>query len=145
MMRIMGLDFGTKRIGVALSDELFITAQGRDTIIRKTPQSDIASIENIVKENGVSEIVVGLPLNMDSSLGPKAKETLQFVDDLSKALGIPVKTWDERLTSVQAEKVLLEADISRSRRRRVSDKIAAQVILQNYLDARKARDKKSGE
>ena len=136
-VRIMGLDFGTKRIGVAVSDELLLTAQGLDTIRRKELKSDLALIKGVVDSNGVGEVVVGLPLNMNGTYGAKAKEMLEFMDSLTKVIAIPVKTWDERLTTVQAESVLLEADVSRAKRKKVIDKIAAQIILQSYLDSRK--------
>ncbi len=136
-MRIMALDVGTKRIGVATSDELFLTAQGRETIYRNSPGVDMDKIKKIVDEDGVAEIIVGLPVNMDGSQGPKAKEILDFIDKLAKTVTVPVKTWDERLTTVQAERVMLEADISRAKRRQAVDKLAAQLILQSYLDSRK--------
>lgn len=136
-MRILGLDVGTKRIGVAMSDELLITAQGSETIYRKDMKTDFGSIAKIVAENGVREIVVGLPLNMDGSEGPKAKEISLFVAELSKAVAVPIKTWDERLTTAQVERVMLAADASRARRKREADRLAAQVILQSYLDSRK--------
>jgi len=136
-MRILGLDFGTKRIGVAISDELLITAQGLQTIERRALDADLDKIRNVIKENGVSEVVVGLPLNMNGTYSAKTKEVVQFMDSLSKAIDIPVKTWDERLTTMQAERALLEADVSRAKRRKVADKLAAQIILQSYLDSRK--------
>ena len=136
-MRIMGLDVGTKRIGVALSDELFITAQGFATIERKTIESDLEEIKRAAKENSVEEIVVGLPISMNGSYSAQTKEVVKFTEDLSKSTDIPVVTWDERLTTVQAERTLLEADISRSKRRGAVDKLAAQLILQSYLDSRK--------
>lgn len=136
-MRIMGLDFGTKRIGMALSDELLLTAQGLDSLYRKVLKSDIEEISRIALENNVQEIVIGLPINMNGSYGTKTKEVLEFVEELSKVVKVPVRTWDERLTSVQAERVLLEADTSRAKRRKVTDKLAAQLILQGYLDAKK--------
>lgn len=136
-MKIMGLDFGTKRIGVALSDELFLIAHAFNFIQRKDLNKDLDTIRGLVAEHSVSEIVVGLPLNMDGSYSAKSKEVIEFMDNLSKVVSVPVKTWDERLTSVQAERVLLEADMSRYKRRFLSDKLAAQIILQGYLDARK--------
>lgn len=135
-MRILGLDVGTKRIGVALSDELLITAQGIQTIYRVEPAKDLEEIAKLVKENSVSEVVVGLPLSMDGSYSAKTKEVMEFADSLSKAVNVPIKTWDERLTTVVAEKALLEADISRAKRKKLADKLAAQVILQGYLDSR---------
>ena len=136
-MRILGLDVGTKRIGVALSDGLFITSQGLETIYRQTLDKDLETIKNVIKENDVGEVVVGLPLNMNGTYSQKTKEVVEFMDNLSKAIGIPVKTWDERLTTVQAERVLLEADVSRRKRRQTADRLAAQIILQGYLDSRK--------
>jgi putative holliday junction resolvase len=136
-MKILGIDFGTKRIGIALSDGLLITAQGQESIMSKSLADDIAKINQLVAENGVTEIVVGLPISMNGTYSQKTKETLVFVENLSKAVSVPVKTWDERLTSLQAERVLLEADMSRQKRKILSDKIAAQLILQSYLDCRK--------
>jgi putative Holliday junction resolvase len=136
-MKFLGIDLGTKRIGVALSDGLLITAQGQESILTKSPAEDIAAINRIVEENGVTEIVVGLPISMNGTHSVKTKETLEFVERLSKAASVPVKTWDERLTSRQAERALLEADVSRHKRKQLSDKLAAQLILQSYLDCRK--------
>ena len=136
-MRIMALDVGTKRIGVAMSDELFLTAQGADTIYRVSPDADLAKIKKVAEDNGVGEIVVGLPINMNGTYGAKANEMVEFTDSLAKVVAIPVHTWDERLTTVQAENVLLEADVSRAKRKKSIDRIAAQFILQSYLDSRK--------
>lgn len=137
-MRIMGIDLGTKRIGIAMSDELFLTAQGADTIYRgQSPNADIAAIKKLILDNGVCEIVVGLPINMNGTHGPKSKETLAFIEELKKVTDLPIKTWDERLTTVQAERVLLEANVSRAKRRGSIDKMASQIILQSYLDSRK--------
>ncbi|MDP3804845.1 MAG: Holliday junction resolvase RuvX [Candidatus Omnitrophota bacterium] len=136
-MRILALDVGTKRIGVALSDELLFTAQGQATIERRSIEYDLAEIKKVIKENSVEEVVVGLPLNMNGSYSAKTKEVVEFMNNLAKAVDVPVKTWDERLTTVQAERTLLEADMSRAKRRKVIDKLAAQIILQSYLDARK--------
>lgn len=136
-MRIMGLDFGTKRIGVAVSDELFLTAQGLETIQRKDLDSDLAAINAVISANNVGELVVGLPLNMDGTYSAKTKEAVEFIDALSKTVNIPVKTQDERLTSMQADRAMLEGDMSRAKRKKLSDKLAAQLILQSYLDSRK--------
>jgi len=135
-MRILALDFGTKRIGVAMSDELLLTAQGSQTIYRSEPAKDLELIANLVKENGVSEVIVGLPLSMDGSYSAKTREVVEFADSLSKVIDVPIKTWDERLTTVVAERALLEADMSRAKRKKLTDKLAAQVILQGYLDSR---------
>ena len=140
-MRIMALDVGTKRIGVAMSDELFLTAQGSDTIYRISLDADLDKIKKVAEDNGVSEIVLGLPINMNGTHGPKAKEIVEFMDNLTKVVTIPVHTWDERLTTVQAQNVLLEADVSRAKRKKSIDRIAAQFILQSYLDSRKERRK----
>ena len=131
------MDYGTKRIGVSVSDELYITAQGLDSIERKDLKSDFDRINSIVTEYGVSEIIMGLPLNMDGSYSQKTKEVVSFMSKLTNAINVPVKTWDERLTSVQAERALLEADMSRGKRKKLSDRLAAQFILQSYLDSRK--------
>lgn len=136
-MRIMALDFGTKRIGIAMSDELLLTAQGLNSLERKTLKDDLEKISKLANGNNVEEIIVGLPLNMNGTYSAKTKEVVVFVDELSKAVTMPVKTWDERLTSMQAERILLEADASRAKRRKVTDKLAAQIILQSYLDSRK--------
>lgn len=135
-MRIMALDFGTKRIGIAVSDELFMTAQGLPSLYRKDLKSDLNEIARLVKSNDVGEIIVGLPLSMNGTYSAKTKEAVAFAEDLSKAVNVAVKTWDERLTSMQAERVLLEADVSRAKRKKVTDKLAAQIILQSYLDSR---------
>ncbi|MDD5423059.1 MAG: Holliday junction resolvase RuvX [Candidatus Omnitrophica bacterium] len=136
-MRILGVDFGSKRIGIAVSDELFITAQGVKTLVRRSLEQDLREIKDFIKEHGVIEVVVGLPLNMNGTHSQKTKEAMEFMESLSKAVDVPVKTWDERLSTVQAERTLLEADLSRAKRKRVMDKMAAQVILQGYLDSRK--------
>ena len=136
-MRILALDVGTKRIGVALSDELLITAQGFDTIYRTELNRDLSVIKNMAIKNGVTEIVAGLPLNMDGTHSAKTREVIEFVDQLLKVVQIPVNTWDERLTSLQADRFLLEADMSRMKRKKLNDKLAAQILLQGYLDSRK--------
>jgi len=136
-MRIMGIDFGTKRIGIAISDELLLTAQGMNSLQSKELKADLDEITKLVLENGVEEVIVGLPLNMNGTYSAKTREVVEFADQLSKVLSVPVKTWDERLTSMQAERILLEADASRAKRRKVTDKLAAQIILQSYLDSRK--------
>ncbi|MDD5428005.1 MAG: Holliday junction resolvase RuvX [Candidatus Omnitrophica bacterium] len=140
-MRIMALDVGTKRIGVAMSDELLLTAQGSETIYRANTAADMAGIKKTAEENGVSEIIVGLPISMNGTHSAKTKEVLEFADGLAKAVSIPVKTWDERLTTVQAERALLEANMSRGKRRMAIDMVAAQIILQNYLDSQKRGQK----
>lgn len=138
-MRIMGIDYGTKRIGVAMSDELLMTAHGMDTIKRKEISRDIKAIQDIADEYAVSEIVVGLPISMDGTYSQKTREVIGFVDLLSKAVTVPVVTYDERLTSWEADQIMLEANLSREKRRELSDKVAAQLILQGYLAGIKER------
>ncbi len=136
-MRVLALDFGSVRIGVAVSDGLLLTAQGLETIRRKDLPKDIEAIKAVIKEYEVAEVIVGLPISMDGSPSAKTKETLAFVDILTKALQVPVKTYDERLTTVQAERALLEADVSRAKRKHLKDMLAAQFILRSYLDSKK--------
>lgn len=133
-MRIMGLDVGEKRIGIALSDPLGWTAQGYSVLERKGNQADMDYLQKVCRENEVNKIVMGLPLNMDGSAGPKVREIRDFAARVKKALGLPVEFWDERLTTREAERILLEADMSRARRKKVVDKLAAVTILQSYLD-----------
>ena len=133
-MRIMALDVGSKRIGVALSDPLKITAQGLQTFQRTTLEEDIKGLWQLIDEHEVSQLVVGLPKNMAGSIGFKAEEVQQFIADLTAERKIEVIWIDERLTTVSAERVLLEADVSRAKRKKVIDKMAAVVILQSYLD-----------
>lgn len=134
-MRIMALDMGSKTIGVALSDELGLTAHAKQTIRRETLTTDLETIADLVGEFHVSKIVVGLPLTMSGDLGVEARKVLEFVEEMRRVLSIPITTWDERLSTVQAGRALLEADLSRKKRKRVIDKLAATLILQNYLDA----------
>jgi putative Holliday junction resolvase len=136
-MRVLALDFGSVRIGVAVSDGLLLTAQGLETIQRKDLPKDIAAIQAVIKEYDVAEVVVGLPISMDGTHSAKTKETLVFVDILTKSLQVPVKTYDERMTTMQAERALLEADMSRAKRKGLRDMLAAQFILRSYLDSRK--------
>jgi len=133
-MRILGLDVGDKTIGVALSDELGWTAQGLEVIRRKKLEHDIGRLSEIITQYGVEKIVVGLPKNMNGTLGPRAEITQQFADLLKKEFELPIIFWDERLTTVSAEKTLIEADVSRKKRKSVIDKMAAMLILQGYLD-----------
>lgn len=133
-MRILGLDIGTKTIGIAVSDELSLTAQGLFTLKRKGLQSDIRALETLIEERGIERIVIGLPKNMNNTLGTSANMVLSFIEELAKSVDLPVVTWDERLSTVAAEKALLEADMSRKKRKRVIDTVAAQLILQGYLD-----------
>jgi putative Holliday junction resolvase len=136
MGRVLCLDFGEKRIGIALSDELGFTAQGLDVLERKNMAEDINYIKVITEKNNASKIVVGLPLNMDGGASEKSNDVLSFVEKLKNSLKLPVETWDERLSSLEANRVLISADMSRRKRKKVVDKIAAQIILQCYLDSR---------
>jgi putative holliday junction resolvase len=131
----MGLDVGSKTIGVAISDELGITGQAVATLRRSSLRADLAALGALIRQHAVSRIVVGLPLNMDGSEGPMGEACRKFGDAVSKDAGIPVEYWDERLSTVAAERVLLEADVSRRKRREVVDSVAAAIILQGWLDA----------
>ena len=136
-MRIMGLDLGDKTIGVAISDELGWTAQGIETIRREEESSDLQRLAQLIKEYQVEEIVVGLPKNMNGSIGSRGEWCKEFAEGLKKHFGLPVHMWDERLTTMAAEKMLVAADVSRKKRKKVIDKMAAVMILQGYLDFRK--------
>lgn len=133
-MRLMGLDVGNKTIGVALSDPLGWTAQALEVVRRTSLNSDLARLKEIIKQYEVEKIVVGMPKNMNGSIGPQAELVMEFIPILKEAVGLPVETWDERLTTVAAEKMLIGADVSRAKRKKVIDKMAAVMILQGYLD-----------
>lgn len=137
-MRIMGLDVGTKTIGVAISDEMGWTAQGIETIKidPERNQTGLKRIKELIEQFHVTNIVVGLPKNMDGSIGPRGEACQQFAEYLRKKLGLPVSMWDERLSTVAAERVLLSADVTRKKRKKVIDKMAAVMILQGYLDSK---------
>jgi putative Holliday junction resolvase len=136
-MKILGLDVGSKTIGMAVSDELGIIAQGVTTLKRKGVNHDITRLLKVIKEQKAGKVVVGLPKNMNGSLGPSAKMVLTLLEELEKSVDIPVIAWDERLSTVAAERTLLEADMSRKKRKKVIDKVAAIIILQGYLDNQK--------
>lgn len=133
-MRWMGLDYGDKTIGVAVSDEMGWTAQGLEVIRRKSEQDDLARLRAIIATYDVGEIVVGLPRNMNGTIGPRGEICKEFAQYLTETLQLPVHLWDERLTTVAAQRTLLEADVSRKKRKLVVDKLAASLILQGYLD-----------
>jgi putative holliday junction resolvase len=133
-MRTMGLDIGTHTIGVAISDELGITAQGLKTLRRKSMDEDFKEIAGIIHQFEIEKIVVGLPKNMNGTLGTQAEIVLKWIKVLIDKIHVQVVTWDERLSTVGATKILLEADLSRRKRKRVIDKLAAVLILQGYLD-----------
>jgi len=136
-MRIMGLDFGAKTVGVAVSDPMLFTAQGIEIIRRKDEnklRQTLARIEELILQYQVKEIVLGLPKNMNDTLGERAELTLEFKEKLERRTGLPVHMWDERLTTVAADKAMMEAGIRRENRKEYVDKIAAVFILQGYLD-----------
>ena len=143
-MRIMGLDYGSKTVGVALSDELLLTAGAKEIIRRKEENKlrrTLARIEELIEEFGVEKIVLGLPVNMDQSPSVRSELCLEFKDKIERRTGIPVVMWDERLTTVEADEIMDEAGIKGRERKEYVDMIAAQVILQDYLD----NSKTSGE
>lgn len=131
----MGLDVGTKTVGVAVADELGITAQPITVVRRSNLKADLAELIRLAADRSVDRFVVGLPLNMDGSEGPRALATRKFGDALAKASNLLIVYQDERLTTVAAERSLLEADVSRQKRREVIDQVAASLILQGWLDA----------
>lgn len=143
-MRIMGLDFGSKTVGVAVSDSLLFTAQGLEIIRRKEEnklRQTLARIEELIQEYEVEEIVLGLPKNMNATEGIRVELTNEFRDKLERRTGLPVHMWDERLTTVAADKAMIEAGIRRENRRDYVDKIAAALILQGFLDRRNMQKK----
>ena len=134
----MGLDYGSKTVGVAISDPLFITAQSVETIRRKSENKlrrTLARIEELIEEYEVSKIILGLPKHMNDDIGERAEKSIEFGQMLRNRTGLEVELWDERLTSVEAENILIEARVSRENRKQYIDKIAASFILQGYLDA----------
>jgi putative Holliday junction resolvase len=144
-MRLLGLDVGDKRVGIALSDESATLASGLDTLERVGPRKDLKAIAALVRQHGVSDVVVGLPRNLDGSLGPQAQKVLQFMDELRPVVKVPVVSWDERFTSAMATQTLIEAGVSRRGRKGVVDKVAATLILQSYLDYLKVVDPEARE
>ncbi len=138
-MRIMGLDFGSKTVGVAVSDELYLTAQGVEIVRREKPgklRQTLARIEELINEYHVESIVLGFPKNMNGTEGERCEKTLAFKEMLEKRTGLTVELWDERLTTVMADKTMMEVGIRRENRKKYVDEIAAVFILQGYLDAR---------
>lgn len=130
-MKIMALDVGDRTIGVATCDELEISATPRVVLPRNGKELD--ELERLVTDEGVEEIVVGMPVSLGGFLGPQAEKVTKFIAAVQRRIDVPVRSWDERMSTVEAERVLLEADTSRARRRRVIDKVAATVILEGYL------------
>ena len=138
-MRIMGLDFGSKTVGVAVSDALLITAQGVEIIRRKEEnklRQTLARIEELIGEYEVHEIVLGFPKNMNDTLGERAELSMEFKEKLERRTGLPVVLWDERLTTVAADRIMMEVGVRREHRKDYVDQIAATLILQGYLDYR---------
>ena len=137
-MRIMGLDYGSRTVGVAVSDALGLTAQGVETVTREEEnklRKTLRRIEELAREYEVERIVLGYPKHMNNSLGDRAEKTEAFKEMLERRLGLPVVLWDERLTTVAAEKILMESGVRRENRKEVIDKVAAGLILQGYLDS----------
>jgi len=136
-VRIMGLDLGEKTIGVAMSDSLAMTAQGLKVIRRSHNETqELQELSDLIQEYGVNEIVLGYPKNMNGTIGESAKKSEEYAEKLKKKFQLPVKLWDERLSTVGAQRALLEADVSRAKRKKVIDKMAAVFILQGYLNSR---------
>ena len=143
-MRILGLDFGSKTVGVAVSDGLLLTAQGVETIERKDEnklRKTCARIEELIAEYEITEIVLGLPKNMNNTIGDRAEKSLEFAEMLKRRTGLPVVMWDERLTTVAANRTLMESGVRRENRKEHIDQIAAVFILQGYLDGEYSRRK----
>lgn len=143
-MRWMGLDFGTKTVGVAISDELGITAQPIETITRKSNtklRKTLARIEQLALEYRITEIVLGYPKNMNNSEGARVEATREFGEMIKKRLGLPLVLWDERLTTMESERILIDTNIRRENRKAYIDQMAAVLILQSYMDARTMREK----
>jgi putative Holliday junction resolvase len=141
LMRIMGLDVGTRTIGIAISDELGLTAQGLKTLRRKSMEEDFREITTLIGQFEINKVVVGLPKNMNGTLGKQAGVVLKWIEVFRERIKVPVVTWDERLSTVGASRILLEADLSRRKRKKVIDKLAAVLILQGYLDQNRGTDR----
>lgn len=133
--RILALDYGTKRIGVALSDELGWTAQPLETFERRTLDRDVVHIAALVESHSVERVVLGLPLQLDGREGPAVRAMREFTDKLEASLPVPVVLWDERMTTKAAEELLIAADVSRKKRKGIVDRIAAAILLRSYLEA----------
>jgi len=138
--RVLGLDYGSKTVGVAISDPLMITAQGLEIIRRERPakiRQTLARIEEIISEYGVKEVVLGLPKNMNGTEGERVEKTREFGDSIERRTGLPVIYWDERLTTVAADRAMIEMEIRREDRKEYVDEIAAMLILQGYLESKR--------
>lgn len=134
--RVLGLDVGSRRIGIAISDPLGITAQGLETLHRQNKRLDFEKLEKVIRDYGVTQIVVGLPLRMSGLEGTQAEKMQLFAEELRKRFQLPVHLWDERLTSAQANRLLRETEMSIKRRGEVVDQMAAVLILQSFMDSR---------
>jgi len=132
--RVLGVDYGERRIGLAVSDALGITAQPVGVVTVSSPREAIVAVERAVEKHEATHVVVGLPKSLSGHMGPKALETIRFVAAYQRSSHVPVSLWDERLTTASAERVMIEADVKRRKRRRAVDMVAAQLILQSYLD-----------
>jgi len=140
-MRILGLDYGSKRIGVAVCDELGMTAQGLATIARKNRRHDLEEIAGFIRTYNVEKIVIGYPIRLDGTEGIQCEKVGKFASVLESAFSLPVIKWDETLSTKEAEEILIRANIARNRRKNIVDKLAASLILQGYLDAQERRNK----
>ena len=144
-MRIMGLDYGSKTVGVAVSDPLGYTAQALETITREEEnklRQTYRRLEELIAQRGITTVVLGYPKNMDDSIGERGKKTEEFKAALERRTGLPVILWDERLTTVAADEILEESGVLKKDRKKVIDKVAAAIILQEFLDSEKAEEKK---
>lgn len=137
--RVLAVDYGQKRIGLAISDALGITAQGLPTLKNEGDDAVLKALAALCREREVGEIVIGVPLNMKGDAGPKAEQVLRLAPRIEEAAGVPVKTWDERLTSREAGRVMIAEGLSRQRQKEESDRLAATLILQNYLETKRNR------
>lgn len=135
--KIMGLDYGDVRIGVALSDVTRFLSSGYETYVRKSTEKDLSHLSDLIAQNNVKKVVFGLPLNMDGSRGVRVEKTEAFAEKLKEKCGVEIDYYDERLSSVSAEEILIEAGVRREKRKEVIDKLSATIILQNYLDENK--------
>lgn len=133
-MRILGIDYGDKRIGLSVCDELGLTAQGLATIVRKDMERDIEAIAEYIREYNIEKIVIGYPVMLDGTEGIQCEKVNNFADIIGSRFSLSVIKWDESLSTKEAERILIEADMSRKKRKRVVDKLAAIIILQGYLD-----------
>ncbi len=133
-MRVLGVDYGLARIGLALSDPTGLLAQGLLVLKRESDAQAVSALKAIIDEHGVDEVVVGLPRNMNGTIGERARQCQSFADLIAQSASIPVALYDERLTTVAATRVLVDADMSRKKRKRVVDEVAATILLQNFLD-----------